>query len=30
MVESGIEIEEVRRGTASLEEAFLKLMAEDQ
>lgn len=30
MVEQGIEIEEVRKGTASLEEAFLKLMENDQ
>ena len=30
MVEEGIEIEEVRRGAASLEEAFMKLMENDQ
>ena len=30
MVEEGIEIEEVRRGAASLEEAFLKLMENEQ
>jgi tmRNA-binding protein len=29
-VQDGIEIEEVRKGTASLEEAFLKLMEEDR